>query len=198
MTLNTKSPKVFLGIALVVFVFDQWSKWWAVGALTDTFKKNDAVAVMDFSEKISRFWSYKHPTTIDRISVLDNFWHYTYAENPGAAWSFLADADPAFRDPFFTLVSILAMVFIVVYFRKSTPEQHIQRIALSMIFGGAIGNFFDRIRLSYVIDFIQWHWYNKASWPIFNIADACISVGVVLLLLEMAFVKQPKPVTNKV
>ena len=54
-----------------------------------------------------------------------------------------------------------------------------------MVFGGAIGNFLDRVRLGYVIDFIDWHWYDKATWPTFNVADAGISIGVGLLLLEL-------------
>ena len=59
-----------------------------------------------------------------------------------------------------------------------------------MILGGAIGNFVDRLRLGYVIDFIDWHWYDAYTWPTFNIADSGISVGVVLMFFEM--LKQAK------
>ena len=58
------------------------------------------------------------------------------------------------------------------------------RFTLGIILGGAIGNFIDRVRLGYVIDFIDWHWYSS-SWPTFNVADSAISVGVVLLVIEM-------------
>ena len=54
-----------------------------------------------------------------------------------------------------------------------------------MILGGAIGNFVDRLRLGYVIDFIDWHWYDAYTWPTFNIADSGISVGVVFMFFEM-------------
>ena len=77
------------------------------------------------------------------------------------------------------------MIFIIVYVKKSLPEQKLLRLALALVFGGAIGNFLDRVRLGYVIDFIDWHWYNKFTWPTFNVADAAISVGVGLLIVDM-------------
>ena len=58
------------------------------------------------------------------------------------------------------------------------------RFTLGIILGGALGNFIDRIRLGYVIDFIDWHWFTS-SWPTFNVADSAISVGVVFLVIEM-------------
>jgi signal peptidase II len=65
----------------------------------------------------------------------------------------------------------------------------LMRFTLGIILGGAIGNFIDRIRLGYVIDFIDWHWYTS-NWPTFNIADSAISVGVVLLVIEMIKVER--------
>ena len=106
-----------------------------------------------------------------------------YAENTGAAFSFLADADPTWRVPFFLIVSAIAMGAILWYYRNSKPEHFVFRCSLALVFGGAIGNLIDRARLGYVIDFISWHWYDKAAWPTFNIADSGISVGVVLLLI---------------
>lgn len=76
-------------------------------------------------------------------------------------------------------------MFIVVYFLRTQKDQWLLRFALALVFGGAIGNFADRIRLGYVIDFIEWHWYDKASWPTFNVADSAISVGVCLMILDM-------------
>ena len=124
--------------------------------------------------------------------MLENFWHFRYAENPGAAWSFLAGAPDWFRTPFFLVVAVAAMIFIIVYFRKTHPEQTLLQIALAMIFGGALGNFIDRFRLGYVIDFIDWHWYASASWPTFNVADAGITVGVVLMALDMVIHNEPE------
>ena len=77
------------------------------------------------------------------------------------------------------------MAFILVYFRKLTREQRPAQVALSLVFAGAIGNFIDRVARGYVVDFIDWYWWNRPDlyWPTFNIADSMIVVGVLLLVL---------------
>lgn len=181
---------VFAVIAAVIVVLDQWSKYLAVAHLTRAFGATaDAPAAATFGEKLSRFLWTENPAATPPIAVIEDFWHWRYAENTGSAFSFLADSAESFRVPFFLTVTIVAMVFIIQYFRKTHPAHHFQRVALAMVFGGALGNFIDRARLGYVIDFISWHWYTKATWPTFNIADSAISVGVVLLLLAY---REPK------
>jgi signal peptidase II len=64
-------------------------------------------------------------------------------------------------------------------------------ISLSLVFGGAIGNFVDRLHLSYVIDFIDWYVRPIGHWPTFNVADCGITVGVGLLVLDMILTKEP-------
>ena len=171
-------PK-FSIIAFVVLVLDQWSKFWAVSELTSAF-----TGATNFLDKLGLFQSVKHPSAIRVIPVVDDFWHYRYAENTGAAFSFLADADPSWRVPFFFIVAIIAMFAILWYYKNSRPEDFIFRCSLALVFGGAVGNLIDRVRLGYVIDFISWHWYDKAAWPTFNIADAGISVGIVLIFIS--------------
>ena len=109
-------------------------------------------------------------------------------ENPGAAFGFLSRSDSPWRTPFFLCRSGGRLFWSYLY-RESKPTQPL-RLALAMILGGAIGNFVDRLRLGYVIDFIDWHWYDAYTWPTFNIADSGISVGVVLMFIEM--LKQAK------
>lgn len=172
--------RVFTIISAVVVALDQWSKYWAVANLTVAMRGAET-----FGERFARFWSTEHPASARPVEVLESFWRFRYAENPGAAWSFLAAAPDWFRAPFFLLVAAVAMVFIVVYFRRTEPDQYLVRLALAFIFGGAAGNFVDRARLGYVIDFVQWHWYNKVAWPTFNVADVGISIGVGLMVLDM-------------
>lgn len=171
-------------IAALVFVADQLTKYWAVASLTTAF-----AGKAGFGARLDAFLWARHPARDGRIIVLDDFWSFFYAENPGAAWSLLRDAPDWFRTPFFLGVSLAAMVFIVFYFRKTTPDQGWLRFALALVFGGAIGNFCDRVRLGYVIDFIDWHWYERATWPTFNIADSAITVGVVIMVADMLFHK---------
>ena len=140
-------------------------------------------------QQIGLFMATRHPIREGRTIVSESFWSFVYAENPGAAWSFLRDAPEWFRTPFFLLVSVAAMVFIVVYFRRTEPQQRSLRLALALVYGGALGNFFDRVRLGYVIDFIDWHWYGRFTWPTFNVADSAITVGVVIMAADMLFHK---------
>jgi signal peptidase II len=173
-------------VGLVVVVTDQVTKWWAVGALTRAFEGEQGEALA-FGERVGRFLWQRHPARRGSVEVLEDFWHFRYVENPGAAWGFLSRTGESFRTPLFLVVSVLAMVFIVAYFRRTDASQRLLRFGLALVFGGAVGNFLDRVRLGYVIDFVDWHWFDKATWPTFNVADAGISVGVVILLLQSFF-----------
>lgn len=181
--------KFFAAIAATVVVLDQITKWMAIGGLTEAFATEGEP--LAFGEKLSHFLWDRHPMRSSPVAVIDNFWHFRYVENPGAAWGFLSGSASALRTPFFLLISLFAMGFIIVYFRKTLPNQRWLRLGLALVFGGAIGNFLDRVRLGYVIDFIEWHYYDKYAWPTFNVADAGITVGVAILLLEM-FLQKPE------
>lgn len=178
---TTTSWVLFLLLASGVFVADQASKWAAVASLTNTM---EGVADGPWSwQGAERFVSTQHPRPTVAVTVNEDFFHFRYIENPGAAWGFLSRSMSAYRTPFFLTLSVLAMVFILVYYSRTTLHQRLLRVALALVFGGAVGNFVDRSRLGYVIDFIDWHWRDSFVWPTFNVADAGISVGVVLLLL---------------
>jgi signal peptidase II len=187
--------RMFAIVASVLFVLDQWTKYLAIAHLTNAFSVG-GTETLGFWDKISRFLWTEHPARSGRVEVLENFWHFVYVENPGAAWGFLANSGEAFRTPFFLIVSVAAMAFIISYFRKTTEGQTWLRVALACVFSGAVGNFVDRVRLGYVIDFIDWHWYDSARWPTFNVADAAISVGVVMLLID-SFVNRESSDTAK-
>lgn len=125
-------------------------------------------------------------TLYESVTVLENFFHITYILNPGAAFGIFAGKAAAFRVPFFLILSFVASVGIVIFYRS--VEDRLVRAALSLILGGAIGNMIDRARLGEVIDFIDVHWYNN-HWPAFNVADSAITIGVVLMILDM-FLKE--------
>ncbi len=119
------------------------------------------------------------------IQVVEGYAAFSYVRNPGAAWGFLARADASFRLPFFITVTSVAMVFMLYIFIRLEPNQRLLMVALSLILGGALGNFVDRVRFNYVVDFILLHYQMRFRWPTFNIADVAITVGVVLMLGEM-------------
>lgn len=193
----TKRAQAFVAIAVGVVVLDQWTKWLAVAHLTRAFRPVGGTPADTFGERLWRFLSYRNPQGDRIIAVLDDFWHFRYVQNPGAAWGLFANSPDWFRTSFLLLVSIAAMVFIVFYFRRTESKQGLLRVALALVFGGALGNFLDRVRLGYVIDFIDWHWYNKATWPTFNIADAAISVGVAFMILDMILHRPSTPAESR-
>ena len=123
---------------------------------------------------------------INHSISINNFLNFTLAFNHGAAFSFLSDAGGWQRWFFiiFSLIVILIITYILV------KEKNSKYIAFSFVIGGAIGNLYDRILYGYVIDFIEFH-YNSFYWPIFNIADIAISIGIILLLYSM-FAKESK------
>lgn len=145
---------LFTGIAIVGIIIDQITK----------------IAV-DRSMKL-----------YDSIPILENFFHFTYVRNKGAAFSFLSNA--SWRLPFFITVSIVASFVILIAFHRMRDDQKLAHTSLAMIFSGAVGNLIDRIRLGEVIDFLDAHWY-RHHWPAFNVADSLICVGVFLLAIDM-------------
>lgn len=111
-----------------------------------------------------------------------------YSRNKGAAFSLLADLNDNIRVPFFYGVTILAIIIICMYFYTTPINYVFTYYGLMMILIGALGNFTDRILRGYVIDFIDVDW-NLFGWKhdfaIFNIADICINIGVICLIIDI-------------
>lgn len=136
-------------------------------------------------DQIVKIYVHTHFHLGESIPVIPNFFNLTYVRNPGAAFGFLAETHPSFREMFFLIMPPIALVIILAILKGVEDSDLPQIIALSSIFGGAVGNYIDRVRFRYVIDFLDFHFYNKYSWPAFNIADMAIVGGVILLLVLM-------------
>lgn len=127
------------------------------------------------------------------IPVIADFMHFTLVRNTGMAFGILSRADIPFKTALVTLLSGGAMVAVGYYALKAPPSERLTRGGLACILGGALGNITDRLRLGYVVDFID-VFYRDTHWPAFNIADSCICIGVGLLLLD-GF-RRPEPTTK--
>lgn len=123
----------------------------------------------------------------ESMIVVKNFFNITYVRNFGAAFGFLANSHPEFREVFFLLMPPVALAIILVILKSVRDDDKAQVLALSFIFGGAIGNYIDRLRYRFVIDFLDFHLFEKYTWPAFNIADSAIVIGVGVLLVLMVF-----------
>lgn len=121
----------------------------------------------------------------ESVELVQNFFNVTRVHNAGAAFGLLATLGPAWREPLFFVLplSMLAVIFVVFY--RLRDSQHVSIFSLSLIVGGACGNLADRLRLGYVVDFLDFHWYHSSHFPAFNLADMAISLGVMLLIYSM-------------
>jgi len=112
---------------------------------------------------------------------ITSFFSLTHVHNYGAAFSFLANED-GWQQYFLVGISTIASIAIILWMKKTSTTQPYKLIALSLILSGAIGNLIDRAVFGFVIDFINLH-YQDFYWPVFNVADMAITLGVILLLL---------------
>ena len=124
----------------------------------------------------------------DPVAIVPGL-NFTLVFNTGAAFSLLSDAS-GWQRWLFAAVALTVSIVITLWLRQIGSKEWWLPIALTLILGGAIGNFLDRVFLGYVIDFIEIY-YQKWSWPAFNVADSAICVGAVMLLLS-GWIKRPE------
>lgn len=122
----------------------------------------------------------------DRVAVLP-FFDLIRLHNTGAAFSFLANAS-GWQNWFFTGVALAVSVLILWWFVRQPPDRVVVPAGLVLVLGGAIGNLIDRLQHGYVVDFFLFY-YERWSFPAFNVADAAITIGVVLLLFDGFFLE---------
>lgn len=133
-------------------LLDQLSKWWAESVLVD-----------------------------GPIAVMPGL-NLSLAYNPGAAFSFLADAG-GWQRGFFIVVTILISAFLLYWLSKDEARRPLLGCSLALVLSGAVGNFIDRLMRGPVVDFIDVY-YQSWHWPTFNVADSAITIGVVLLIID--------------
>jgi len=133
-----------------------------------------AAAVVD---QLSKTAIMAMMTRGESISVIGDYFRLTYIRNPGAAFS-MNLGGPVVH----TLISFIALAALVWLFRSTPAHDRLARVALILVLGGALGNIVDRIRFREVVDFLDFG-LGSLRWPVFNFADSCVTVGVILLAL---------------
>lgn len=131
-----------------------------------------------FLDQWTKLYIASHMRLLESISVIPDFFSITYAHNTGAAWSMLEG-----QMWFFYVVTILVLIMLVPFYRSLKEHQFISKLGIAMIFAGTLGNFIDRIRLGYVVDFLDFIIFGY-DFPIFNVADVCLCVGIGLVILD--------------
>ena len=111
------------------------------------------------------------------LVVIKNFFSLTYVENDGAAWSIFSG-----NRVFLIVISVLAIILIYFYFIKNNDIKNFELINYSILIGGIMGNLLDRIKFGKVIDYLDFNLFGY-NYPIFNFADICIVISIILLLI---------------
>lgn len=113
--------------------------------------------------------------------IINNLFYFTYAHNTGVAWGMLAG-----HLWLFIIVALVSAVLMIIFFKRTKKEEILTRFGLVLTFAGMIGNLIDRMVLGYVRDFIDVIIFNY-NFPIFNIADMAVVIGVALIIIEIIF-----------
>jgi signal peptidase II len=164
--MSPRRAAVFAALLALVVALDQGSKAWA-----RTLPVSPAGCDVPADVIAHRCAGVPQP-------VIEGLWEWELAFNTGAAFSSFRGAQ--------LLLSVLAgaaLIALGVMAWRARPEQRLRRIALALLAGGALGNLIDRVRDGAVTDFVRWR-IGEARWPIFNVADAALLIGVALLFLE--------------
>jgi signal peptidase II len=132
-------------------------------------------------DQASKLYVAGHMALYESIPVIPNWFDITYTRNPGAAFSMFVAMAPWVRGAMLLALSVAAIVVLLVLIARSRRID-INSIAFALILAGAAGNLIDRALRGQVIDFIRLHYYDL-NYPVFNIADSAITIGVVLVIL---------------
>lgn len=130
------------------------------------------ILVLVAIDQASKYYIQTHMTPGLSIPVINNVFHITYILNPGAAFGILQH-----RTWFFVVIAALLFAVVAYYYRRIPAGYRLLRLGLGLLLGGAAGNVIDRVQTGFVIDFFDFR-----IWPVFNIADMAICIGVALIV----------------
>jgi len=145
------------------------------------------------ADRLSKVLIQRSVTLFDSISVVPGWLRIVHTENPGAAFGVLADGNALVRSIVLVGISSLVLIFVVsaLWNPRSAFASPTTRLGLGLILGGAIGNLYDRIVYTTVTDFIEVY-HGAWSFPAFNVADSAITVGAILLLIDLLRSRQKR------
>ncbi|MGG0237553.1 signal peptidase II [Bacillus rhizoplanae] len=129
-------------------------------------------------DQVSKWIIVKEMDLGESIPIIDNVLYITSHRNTGAAWGILEN-----RMWFFYVITVIFVIFIVIYMQKFAKTDKLLGISLGLILGGAIGNFIDRVFRKEVVDFIHTYIFSY-NFPVFNVADSALCVGVMLIIIQ--------------
>lgn len=131
-----------------------------------------------FLDQITKMIAEASLGLYESFTIIPDFFAFTFVKNTGAAWSMLEG-----KMVFFYIITVVAMIAMVLYFRTLKSHQFLSKIGIVLMLSGTLGNFIDRLFLQYVRDFIDFYIFGY-DFPIFNVADICLCVGIGIIILD--------------
>lgn len=135
------------------------------------------IIITIFIDQISKYGALMYLKTKEPIIVIENFFKLNYLENYGAAWGILKN-----QRYFFIIITILVIILLAAYAKLNRNLSKLSKVSMSFIIGGAVGNLIDRIKMGYVIDFLDINFGNIYDFPVFNFADSFIVIGTFIMI----------------
>jgi signal peptidase II len=152
-------------------------------------------AIVVLLDRVTKGLVAQKITLHDSIDIVPGLFRLTHVQNQGAAFGLFSDSPSEWKVAMLILFSLAALAVVSALLWKNGNALNATAIALSLVFGGALGNLWDRVVSGRVIDFLDFY-FGSHHWPAFNIADSAIVVGALLLLSEIFLAPQEKPVKN--
>ncbi|HVZ81518.1 MAG TPA: signal peptidase II [bacterium] len=144
-------------------------------------------------DQLTKFMVLRTMELNESVPLLPKYLYFTYTQNPGSAFGFMAQMDALVRIPLFIVATLGATAIVYMYQRMLPHDRWATRVALGLVWGGALGNLVDRVLYGKVVDFIDMRFEDYQWFPyIFNLADACITIGLGYLLYEFLSSRRQK------
>ncbi len=203
----TTKLKILTFLTGALLAFDQATKLWTVQALRYSGPPLPPENPLSFQGPMEGLQALGHSATSPReIDVIPGFMSFIHAQNPGAAMGMFNGYE--YRLIVFYVFTAIAVGVLLNMFKQLADDDKFQSTTIAFIMAGALGNFIDRLHKSTVTDFVRWYTENPslvqwlhdkglpAEYPTWNIADACIVVGVAMYLVHYLFFERDKDIGN--
>ena len=153
-------------------------------------------SVLIVIDQYTKFMVTLHIPINYSIKIVEGFFSLTHIRNSGVAFGIFSDQNSQLKPYLLIFVSIIAIIAILVIFHQTGKNKKIVQTGLVLVFSGAIGNLIDRVLHKEVIDFID-VFIDNQHWPAFNVADSCITIGVMFMIAVLLVGGWPSKISNK-
>lgn len=179
---DPKKWKLFWIVSVLSLLADQATKIWARASLPTMGHGTGPNGTCRIPED---FIARPHPLCGGSpVKVISGYWEWRLSMNPGSAFGMFGSLGPEVTRWFLSAIGVGAVIGMYMMMRRARADQKVLHFALALVAGGAVGNLIDRMIYSVVTDFILWK-YKTHEWPVFNIADVVLVVGVILMFFDI-------------